>query len=359
MICSGHYHTATPSAYVVGPSKTIIYEPGAYSEYLSRIDITYNVFLNKIVEYKYTLIPVNDTIKGDAAMAGIVNAYQSDINTSLAALGVKLTDQIITTSAAIEDSTNPLPPYGTGESGLGDLAADSVFTVADNLAPYNDGKGYDFSVVANGVIRDNLYPGKTGAISFTDIYNVLPLGISPDTNQPLGYPLISFYVTGADLRTICEAGLTIGPSMGSDYYLNFSGLNITYNPDYAKYLQGVRSVNCQGVALDPAKLYHGVVDLYAIEMMGVVTNKLVGTGLEIIPRDKDGTPMGSGSTTPTISDYMNYRIVTGVPLLGGLDELELKEWMALWYYLKAFPYPDLAIGYGSSGGLGRITNVKN
>lgn len=360
VICSGHYHTATPSAFQAGPSGTLIFEPGAYGEYLSRIDITYNVFLKKIVDYKYTLIPVNDKVKGDPSIADMVAGYQSDLDAGLAALETSLLAHIADTSRPIQDGTTPLPPYGTGESGLGNLAADAVLAVSDNLKAANDGAAYDFSVVAGGVIRDSIYPGKTNAITFTDIYNVLPLGISPDTNQPVpGYPLISFYVYGDDLRTICEAGLTIGPSMGSDYYLNLGGLNVAYNPVYAPYLQGVRSVYSRKRAgyLDPDALYHGVVDLYAIQMMGYVTAKLAGTGLEIIPRKADGTPMGGGS--PSIATYMAHRIVTGAPLPGG-DQLELKEWMALWYYLDAFSYPDVAMIYGPGGlGLGRITMVNN
>jgi 5'-nucleotidase / UDP-sugar diphosphatase len=360
VICSGHYHTATPSAFVEGASKTLIFEPGAYGEYLSRIDITYNVFLKKIVDYKYTLIPVNDTVKGDPAIDDMVAGYQSDLNTSLSALGISLTDQIADTSKAIQDGTTPLPPYGTGESGLGDLAADALLNVANSLAPVNNGDSYDFSVVAGGVIRDSIFPGFTDAISFTDIYNVLPLGISPDTDQPvLGYPLISFYVTGADLMTICEAGLTIGPSMGSDYYLNFGGLAITYNPNLAKNLMGVTGVTLlNGKSFDPAKRYHGVVDLYAIEMMGIVTEKLIqaGTGQQIIPLNQDGTPM---------TDFMANRIVTPMSFptaTGKTDQLELKEWMALWYYLDGMPSnykTDISMIYGKANGLGRISMVNN
>jgi len=144
LICSGHYHTATPSAYVVGPSNTIIFEPGAYGEYLSRIDITYNYFLGKIVNYKYTLIPVNDTIQGDATMQGIVSNYNADLNYSLSALGVNLT-------APISYTSSPLQKSGTGESELGDLSADSFRTIATAFAPYTAEKAFDFSVVENGV----------------------------------------------------------------------------------------------------------------------------------------------------------------------------------------------------------------
>ena len=404
IICSGHYHTATPTAYVVGPSNTIIFEPGAYGEYLSRIDITYNYFLGKIVNYTYTLIPVNNTIAGDPAMQGIVSNYNTDLNYSLTPLlaallepfGISLTTPPLTTpisytSSTLQNYTQPFPPSGTGESGLGDLSADALRNVANSLVPAG-GSYYDFGVVENGVIRDGLFPSKTtlageiGTITFADVYDALPLGISPDTNQPVpGYPLLSFYVTGADLRTICEASLTLGPPISDDYYLNFSGLKITYNPNLAKYLEGVTNVSvyspadplCTGftakgqpipTSISPlpvdftntTKLYHGIVDLYAVELMGGVTAKLTGTPFTIIPRDENGIPIGSENSppVPTVADYMNYRILMPVSLgTTPPDYLELKPWMALFEFLgEAFPYPtgDPGLIYGLNG-LGRIS----
>jgi 5'-nucleotidase len=392
VICSGHYHTATPTAYVVGPSNTIIFEAGAYGEYLCRIDITYNYFLGKIVNYNYTLIPVNDTIQGDAAMQGIVSNYNTDLNYSLTPLlaallepfGISLTTPPLTTpisytSSTLQNYTQPFPPSGTGESGLGDLSADALRNVANSLVPAG-GSYYDFSVVENGVIRDGLFPSVTylpGAITFADVYDALPLGISPDTNQPVpGYPLISFYVTGADLRTICEAGLTLGPPISDDYYLNFSGLNITYNPNLAQYLEDVTNVSVYSPA-DPlclstptpvdftntTKLYHGIVDLYAVELMGGVTAKLTGTPFTIVPRDASGNPIGGG--TPTIANYMNYRVLMPVPLgTTPPDYLELKQWIALFEFLgDAFPYPkgDPGVFYGANGapfGLGERISIN-
>jgi 5'-nucleotidase len=352
IIASGHYHTATQKAFIKGSSNTIIFSPGEYGEYISRIDITYNVFLRRIVDYKYTLIPVNDSTKGDTAIEGMVQAYQGVINSSLATLGVTLAGPVSKTDFPIELAS-------LEESGLGSLSADSLRAVANSLAPINDGRPYDFGVVASGVIRDNLYPGKTGFITFADIYNVLPLGISPDTSQPVpGYPLMSIYVTAPDIRNICEAALTVAPMIGSDYYLNFSGMKIVYDPDYAPYYQGVRSVSIcppndifsqtPGTPLDftdTTTVYHCVVDLYALQMMNVVTSM----GLQIIPRDENGNVIAP-------AQYMSRRIDAS-PASG---VQELKEWMALLYFLGgSFPASGPGIPealYGENGSaLGRIT----
>lgn len=356
IIASGHYHTTTANKkkdYDV--DGTIIFSPGEYGEFLSRLDINYNTILGRIVSYKFTNIPVDDNIPGDPAVQGMVSAYHTAINAGLAALGVTIDAPVSRTGFALKLAS-------LQETGLGNLAADSIRAVAGSLAPLNDGNACDFSVVASGVIRDNIYPGTTGLVSFADIYNVLPLGISPDTTQPApGYPLMSMYVTAGDLRNICEAALTVAPAIGSDYYLNFSGIQVDYNPLYAPYFAGVQGVSlydpsdifCMGDAepldlSDTTTVYHCVVDLYALQMMGVVTSM----GLQIIPRDASGNVID-----PTT--YMAYRIDAS-PAPG---VQELKEWMALLNFLgTVFPANGAGISeaiYGTNGAaLGRI-NIFN
>ncbi|HQI82230.1 MAG TPA: bifunctional UDP-sugar hydrolase/5'-nucleotidase [Deltaproteobacteria bacterium] len=356
VICSGHFHTDTDDAIVAGPSKTIIFSPGEYGENLSRIDVTYNVFSKKIVCFKYKSIPVDDSVPGDPATQAMVEAYHAEINANIAPY--TLAGPVSKTGFALELAA-------LTETGLGDLAADSLRATATGLAQLTGGDPCDFSVVASGVVRDNLYPGSTGYITFADAYNVLPLGISPDPTQGVpGYPLMSLYVTAPDLRNICEAALTIAPNIGSDYYLNFSGLSVEFDPTMAPYYQGVRSVSLYPVNDIPCMndaglvpiidldapyvstgLYHCVVDLYALQMMNVVTDM----GLTIIPRDEFGVEIDP-------ADYMSHRI-DARPDLAGVQEL--KEWMALLQYLgTAFPasgagIPELV--YGDSGlALGRI-----
>lgn len=96
------------------------------------------------------------------------------------------------------------------------------------------------------------------------------------------------------------------------------------------------------------KLYHCVVDLYALQMMGVVTSM----GLEIIPRDENGAVIDPAT-------YMNYRIDASPE--PGVQEL--KEWMALLKFLGgSFPASGTGIPemiYGQSGlALGRINFVN-
>ncbi|MBN2297352.1 MAG: bifunctional metallophosphatase/5'-nucleotidase [Deltaproteobacteria bacterium] len=340
IIASGHFHTATHDMQVCGQSGTIIFSPGEYGEYLSRLDLTYNIFLRKIVDVDFTLIPIDDTIEGDPIVQGMVEMYHAAMNATLTEnLGLQLDTPVSTTTFALQKA--PLQV-----TGIGSLAADSLRTVASSLSPLNDGNAYDVGIVASGVIRDDIYPGNTGIITFSDVYNMLPLGISPNDQSVPGYPLMSVYATGMDLYTICEVGLSLSRMMGSDYYLNFSGLRIDYDLSQASTFSGVQAVYlypsddtfCMTEPAlvnpyDPDTLYHIVVDLYALQMLNVVNSY----GFDINPIEVS---------------FIDRSIDEGVQ--------EIKEWMAP---LNFMPYLGGSIPsfvYGPEGiALDRVNYVTH
>ena len=327
---------------------------------MSRLDFTYNKKLGRVVGYNFNLVPVDDTVPGDPNIQYMVDMYNAGINSSLSAAGLpQLGDTITTTSFDLEMGSY----QATGVTGLGSLCSDSVRNVANGLAAVGelDGIPVDVGIVPNGVIRDEIFKGNTGRVTFSDVYNCLPLGISPDISQPVpGYPMMHAYFTGMELYIICEVGLTVSQSFGSTYYLNLSGAKIAYNPAFAPYLQGVRSVSlyapndplCLGPTTpvdpyDPTTLYHGVVDLYAFQLLYVVNDFLAPYGLSIIPKDKDGNP---------IQNYMGFRIDRD-PITPGTQEL--KEWMALLNYLPSLGGSIPSTIYGPGGAVeGRIELVN-
>ena len=172
------------------------------------------------------------------------------------------------------------------------------------------------------------------------------------------------YFTAEELYVIAEVGLTVSQQFGSSYYLNLSGVKIDYNPAFASLLSGVRGVSLYGPSdplcvetptfvarEDTTRLYHGVVDLYAFQLLYVVNDFLAPYDLSIIPKDKDGNP---------ISNYMNFRIDRD-PINEGVQEL--KEWMALLNYLPTFnsaPFAGIPSAiYGPGGAVeGRIQLVN-
>jgi 5'-nucleotidase len=360
IIASGHSHTKIFDAVIKGDSSTIIFSPGEYGEWISHLDFTYNKKLRRIVGFEFNLVPVDDTVPGDPGMQYMVDMYNAEINTSLAAAGMpQLGDTITTTDFDLKTGAY----QATGVTGLGSLCADSVRNVANSLVTYGglDGIPVDVGIVPNGVIRDEIFAGNTGIVTFSDVYNCLPLGMSPDTSQPVpGYPMMHAYFTGMELYIIAEVGLTVSQSFGNTYYLNLSGTKIAYNPAYAPALQGVRGVSlyasndpfCLGFTTpvdptDPTTLYHGVVDLYAFQLLYVVNDFLAPYGLSIIPKDKDGNP---------ILDYMGFRIDRD-PLTAGVQEL--KEWMALLNYLPSMGTSIPSTIYGPGGEIENRIEIVN
>ena len=156
---------------------------------------------------------------------------------------------------------------------------------------------------------------------------------------------------------MCEVGLSLSRMIGSDYYLNFSGIKIDYNLADAASFSGVKAVYaydpsdlfCTGPAVpinpyDPNTLYHITVDLYALQMLNVVT----GYGFSILPKDAAGNPIDP-------ANYESLPVWIADPSSG---VQELKEWMAPLNYLPGLGSVPSAI-YGPEGAvMGRVNYVN-
>ncbi len=67
-----------------------------------------------------------------------------------------------------------------------------------------------------------------GDITTSQAFIVSSLGIGRDGIPP-GYPLVSVYLTGKELKTLCEVDASVAPIMGAAQ-LYTSGLVYTFNP---------------------------------------------------------------------------------------------------------------------------------
>jgi len=264
VIASGHTHTPLASAHAVtnGTWTTQIIDAGAYGTNVARIDLTFHPSSKTTTLNAFTNVPMTD-----AGLAGIDPGLVADPITSAL---VRFTDQQLNTNLGPFFST-VFPDYssqnlGTGiyhpvavaaqdmvsnganavpsPNGLGDLAADAERNVPNSIItqtlaavggnPANL-PGYDFTpfqtaVVATGILRGKLHTGVP--ISFADVYDVLPLGISPDASQslPVGYPMISVYLDLADLKKVAALQLVAQTNLvEADFYLNLSGIQYSLN----------------------------------------------------------------------------------------------------------------------------------
>ncbi len=263
VIASGHTHTPlnTPHTVANGTWQTQIIDAGAYGTNVARIDLKYTAAtMSTTREHFSNLRMTSDTLarlglSPDPGVANLVLATDQAINAELAPffkqtfpdydptkLGTGIYHPVgISNRKMASNGMSAVPP----PNGLGDLAADAIRSVPNSIIeqtlaavggnPANL-PGYDFtpyqgSAVATGILRSKLLAGVP--LSFADIYNVLPLGISPDSTQPLpiGYPLISTYLELGDVKKVCALQLVVQTSLASpDFYLNLSGLQYSLKP---------------------------------------------------------------------------------------------------------------------------------
>jgi 5'-nucleotidase / UDP-sugar diphosphatase len=107
---------------------------------------------------------------------------------------------------------------------LMDLWADAELLAAEAATGHTD-----ISLVAQGALRADLNQGKTGVVSFADVFRAVPLGSSP--NMTIGYPLCKTYILAAEVKAAFEvaAGYAYTSSDAGDFYLAGGGVKVEYD----------------------------------------------------------------------------------------------------------------------------------
>lgn len=306
VIVSGHTHTTLSEPIVV--DDTYIVSCGEYSKNLGVI--TLNLEEDGVSLASYELIPINDSFEEDAEVAAKVEEYKKLVEENyLSQFGDMTFDQVLAENPCEFDDINKHQ-----ESALGNLIADS-YRWAVKEAEGEDYVPVDFALTANGVVRESL---AVGELTVSDVFNVSSLGIGAD-GVP-GYPLVSVWITGEDLKNAFEVDASV-TSLMSSAQLYFTGMEFTFNPnrmifnkvtDCAQVLEdGTR------VEIEDDKLYRVVTGLYCGQMLGAVNSQSFGI-LTITPRDAQGNE---------ITDLEAF-------ILHDKEGNELKEWYALASYLE-------------------------
>jgi 5'-nucleotidase/UDP-sugar diphosphatase len=320
VIISGHTHTILPKPIVVG--KTIIVSSGSYGTYLGRLTLDFAKGIGAIPA-GYELIPVVKDIPDDPALARRINGFKEDVDRGyLAAYGYRY-DQVVAESG-FDMETLEYAYARPGETGIGNLITDA-YRYAVRMA---EGPRYDHIHVTLeplGLIRGSLLKGP---ITVDDIFRVLSLGLGTD-GMP-GYPLVSYYITGKELKDLLEVETTVA-KIKHDAHLQLSGVKFSFNPHRIPF-DRVTAIAVQnaGGAYEPAapeKLYRICLNFYTAQMVDYVRTASHGL-LSVRPRDREGRPVADAK----------QGIIDADALTPGVQEI--KEWVALAAYLKSFPDTD-------------------
>lgn len=316
LIISGHTHTKLDQPIQHG--NTYIVSASEYGKYLGNLSMTQK----KDGRWKmddYELITVDEDIEANAETQAKVDALMAMVDSKYLEQFGYTTDQILCTND-IEFATSGEVGSKHTEMNLGSIMADS-YTYAVAKFDTTDTRPVDVAVVPAGVIRDTYAKGN---ITTENVFNSFSLGIGEDGIP--GYPLISIYLTGEELKIAAEIDASISDLMSSAR-LYTDGLYWNYNPN-RMILNKVTDVYLcdaseERVEIEDDKLYRVVTDFYTSQMLGGVTDLSYGL-LSIVPKFADGTP---------VENYEDAVILTK-------DGKELKAWAAIAEYMSSFEDTD-------------------
>ena len=309
VIISGHSHTTLEQPIEV--NGTYIVSAGENGENLGVLTLEKTTDGVALVDDR--LLAVDESVPEDPEMAAWIQQAKGQVEQDyLAKFGMEF-DQVLVNNPYAFDTVDQV--YATQhESTLGNLLSDAYYW-AGNQASQDP---VDVALTASGVIRDTFPKGQ---ITVSQVFNAASLGIGAD-GVP-GYPLISVYLTGKDLKNALEVDASVPPLM-SAAQLFYSGVSYSFNTnrmifDKVDNTQLVR----EGGAAEPIvddQLYHVVTGLYIGQMLGAVEDTSFGI-LTVTPRDAQGNPIDMSR----LEDY----------ILHDDQGNEVKEWYAIATYLQS------------------------
>ena len=315
LIISGHTHTTLTEPIQHGD--TYIVSCGEYGKNLGTLSMTRKKDGRWIID-SYNLIPVTPEIASDEPTQEKIDSFMEIVDSVYLSSFGYTRNQVLAQNDVVFSNSSDLYDIHTDHN-LGNILSDAFLYSVSN-ADTGDDNPVDFAIVPSGCVRDTL---PKGDITVEDVFNAYSLGIGSDGIP--GYPLISVYLTGKEIRTVTEIDASVSDLMPAAR-LYISGMNFSFNP-HRIILN--RTTDCyipgsdgRRIEIQDDKLYRVVCDLYSGQMLGAVTDISYGL-LSIQPKFADGTPIGNIEDAIIISDGQ-----------------EIKAWAAIAEYLDCLEDTD-------------------
>ncbi|MCL2843775.1 MAG: bifunctional metallophosphatase/5'-nucleotidase [Oscillospiraceae bacterium] len=314
LLISGHSHNIVYEPIII--NDTIIVSAGANTFHLGHIVLGQSD--RGIAVESYQIIPISQDIPKDMTVQAQIDEFRVTVDRYYLSMFDYTYDQILAYSPF---PFTPIEEFGRhlGEEPLGNLIANSYIYAVQRAEGENFSPVYA-AIAPRGVIRAS-FP--QGPLTVADAFAVSSLGIGPD-GVP-GFPLVSLYLYGRELRTIAEIDISVSTLM-SGARLYVAGLTYTFNPNRLL-LNRVTSVQLMDLYgdvsdLEDDRLYRVVGGLYSAQMLGTVESLSFGL-LQLTPKDAYGNPIEN------MEDHIIH-----------YGDMELKEWLALAWYLESFDSVD-------------------
>ena len=335
LIVSGHSHTTLTQPILV--EDTYIVSAGPYCQNLGSITLSWTAGGEKTLT-DYRLIPIDETLPEDPGIAALVDQWKGQVDAAYLGRYGLTYDQVLTTSGFSLDT----PASGVQEgNALGELVADAFLWTMEELDLAGDGPLV--AVTADGVLRA---PLPAGELTTSQAFDVLSMGVGEDGTS--GYPLVSCYLTGEELRAVAEIDASVTPLM-PEAQLYASGLEYSFNP-HRMIFDRVFDASLYHASggerfrepIDDDQLYQVVTGMYLAQMLTTVEEKSFGL-ISLTPKNADGQP---------VTDFSQYVVRDAG---GG----EIKEWYALAAYLQHFGADGLPDRYAQPDGRKDVSRSWN
>jgi 5'-nucleotidase len=336
VVISGHSHTELNEAIIVN-AHTPVVQTGKESNNLGELVLALDG--NKLTVTSYRLLPIDDSIIGDRAIANAVEHLKKSVSAAAFASRGYSIDQPL--AIAPRDLPNTYTDIAAGTL-LANLVTDS-FRAATKA---------DIGFTANGMMRAGLLRGKTGVVTVYDVFAVAPLGSGVVDPTP-GSTLVTGYFTGQDLKNLLEFLLIDNPAHPGEYFPRASGMRFRYDLTRPKFDvvtaielgdldRGYKAIDISG---KDARLYSLTCPL----MLGpiiVAIPKYTKGKLALVPKKKDGTPLTSkvdaldmprGNSGYLLPPPGTTDVASVAKGMGKDAGREIKEWQAIMDHLRRRP----------------------
>ena len=312
VIISGHTHTKLDKPLMI--NGVPIVQAGCYTKFVGRLVL--DIKDGKVTVDNYRLIKVDDSITGDTKTEELIRAQKKEVNKKiLNPLGISYDEKIAETDFLLKCDEQG----NYKDSNLGPLVADAI----RNYINGHIKSGTDISMVAVGVIRDNIVPGVQTA---PDIFRVMSMGSGEDGIP--GYPLSRIYITGKELKSVLEI-LQVASKTPSNYCY-YSGLKAVLDPERGmlRKIAGISVIHPDGSTseVDFSKnnktLYSVSANSYMLQFIGIIKKLSFGL-INVEPKDIDGNKITDMKSTLIDIDEEKPGLQEG------------KEWLALLEYISS------------------------
>jgi 5'-nucleotidase len=336
IVIGSHSHTELLEAIIVN-GRTPVVQTGKYGQNLGELVISIDG--DRLTVESYKLIPVDDTIEGDRAIADEIEKLKQTVTrVAFASRGYSIDQPLAIAPRDIPNTYSDI----AASTLLANLCTDS----------FRNATKADIGFTANGMMRSGLILGKTGVQTVYDVFALAPLGAGV-LDSTAGSTLVTGYFSGLEIKNLIEFFMVDNPAHPGEYFPRTSGLRFRYDPSRPKFDvvtaielgdldQGYRPIDITGT--DP-KLYSVSTPLMVAMILVAIPTYTKGR-LPLVAKNKEGQPLKSrvealddprDNTPELLPPAGSVDKESAAAAAGHGSGREIKEWQAIMDHLRSLP----------------------